>query len=350
MEAGLLKDSDHRAGLPLRNLLRSGAIAGQRQEKNRRWFIDAQHEDPDASVGWDLNPGERILRSELHAQYGENTDAGISPSTESPNVFVFSDPGRGHPYGYHDHWDGERFHYYGMGRQGDQEMTGYNKALRDHRAAGRAVRVFQGTGGEVTYLDEFEVDPGEPDYRARATDLGGETREVIVFRLRRVDPAIPITKVQEQAGRPQYRDAPEDRRSAPPKTRVSDPDAIGRATNAHSRLQNLLERHVREQEAETFSPGTPDPEFDLAWTKDGTFYVAEVKSLTARNEVTQLRLGLGQILHYRHLMSAAHPKMKCILFVEREPTYDEWTNLCDQLGVDLLWPEHLSMGNELVPK
>jgi hypothetical protein len=38
--AGLLRDSEHRPGLPLRNLLRAGQIQGQRQEPNTRWFID----------------------------------------------------------------------------------------------------------------------------------------------------------------------------------------------------------------------------------------------------------------------------------------------------------------------
>lgn len=40
--AGLLKDSASRPGLPLRRLLRSGSILGQRQESNSRWFIDLQ--------------------------------------------------------------------------------------------------------------------------------------------------------------------------------------------------------------------------------------------------------------------------------------------------------------------
>src|SRR5918996_5120097 len=38
--AGVLRDSPHRPGLPLRNLLRAGRIKGQRQEPNGRWFID----------------------------------------------------------------------------------------------------------------------------------------------------------------------------------------------------------------------------------------------------------------------------------------------------------------------
>ncbi|MCC7162451.1 MAG: hypothetical protein IT331_08150 [Anaerolineae bacterium] len=39
-KANILKDSAHRPGLPLRNLLREGVILGQRQELNSRWFID----------------------------------------------------------------------------------------------------------------------------------------------------------------------------------------------------------------------------------------------------------------------------------------------------------------------
>jgi hypothetical protein len=41
-EAGVLTDSMHRVGLPLRNFLRKGVIGGQRQEPNGRWFIDRQ--------------------------------------------------------------------------------------------------------------------------------------------------------------------------------------------------------------------------------------------------------------------------------------------------------------------
>jgi len=45
-KAGVLKDSKHRRGLPLRNLLREGRIRGARQQPNQphgRWFIDRLH-------------------------------------------------------------------------------------------------------------------------------------------------------------------------------------------------------------------------------------------------------------------------------------------------------------------
>ena len=37
---GILADSTSRSGLPLRKLLRAGKIVGQRQEGNRRWYIE----------------------------------------------------------------------------------------------------------------------------------------------------------------------------------------------------------------------------------------------------------------------------------------------------------------------
>lgn len=39
-KAGILKNSQDRPGLPLRNLLRKGLVPGQRQETNNRWFIN----------------------------------------------------------------------------------------------------------------------------------------------------------------------------------------------------------------------------------------------------------------------------------------------------------------------
>lgn len=40
-EAGLLKDSVAKKGLPLRKLLRNGLIVGQRRDDSRRWYIES---------------------------------------------------------------------------------------------------------------------------------------------------------------------------------------------------------------------------------------------------------------------------------------------------------------------
>jgi hypothetical protein len=81
-----------------------------------------------------------------------------------------------------------------------------------------------------------------------------------------------------------------------------------------------------------------DPPFDLAWRKDGVLYVAEVKSLTKENEAHQLRLGLGQLLYYSHLLRDRAGHVIPVLAPEREPCDHEWAQLCTTLGVVLAFP------------
>lgn len=136
---------------------------------------------------WGLNPGQKIKRTELHAQYGGRRQGGIAPSTASPNVMIFTAPA-GQKYGYL--FDGQQpdgcFHYTGEGQIGDQQLKQGNRALAEHRETNKSVRLFQGVRGEVTYVGEFTVDRDKPHYRTDAPDVNGEIREVIVFRLRPV--------------------------------------------------------------------------------------------------------------------------------------------------------------------
>jgi Protein NO VEIN, C-terminal len=139
----------------------------------------------DASPEWDLSPGDVIRRSSLHDRYGGNRQGGISPSRKSANVFVFAGAsGREHGYVDRIGEDG-LFHYTGEGQSGDQSEGGGNRSLLEHQADGRALRVFLGVGGEITYVGEFEVDSGRPVYETEAASTGrGPTRKVLVFRLR----------------------------------------------------------------------------------------------------------------------------------------------------------------------
>ena len=78
---------------------------------------------------------------------------------------IFSDPVAGERHGYFDGWreDGH-FHYTGEGQRGDQQMKSGNAAILRHSDEGRALRLFMGVRGTVTYEGEFEVDPEEPYY------------------------------------------------------------------------------------------------------------------------------------------------------------------------------------------
>lgn len=151
------------------------------------------------NVEWQLKPGDRIERKELHSRFGGRTQGGIGPSAKTPNVFVFTDPVAGEKHGYYDDWmpDG-RFHYSGEGQYGDQRMISGNASILNHQAEGRALRVFQGARGTVTYRGEFTVDQEDPWYSADAPETNdGPLRKVIVFRLNPVDttPQEPATKL-----------------------------------------------------------------------------------------------------------------------------------------------------------
>jgi len=143
---------------------------------------------------WTLRPGDAIRRTELHREFGGAGQGGMSPSRQSPNVMLFTDPKTGQQHGYYDGWfDDDRFHYSGEGQRGDQTMNFGNKALLNHREDQRSVRLFHGTGGIVRYLGEFEVDSNDPFHEAEAPESGGdqsELRRVYVFHLRPIGPVI----------------------------------------------------------------------------------------------------------------------------------------------------------------
>lgn len=118
-----------------------------------------------------------------------------------------------------------------------------------------------------------------------------------------------------------------------------DPDVIDRGTTAHKDLQDALATALRKHGIEPLSPLPGDPKFDVAWRQDRVAFVAEVKSLTDANEERQLRLGLGQVLSYVHLLDWADvDDVRGVLAVERKPIAEYWTTLCPEHDVLLTWP------------
>jgi hypothetical protein len=135
---------------------------------------------------WTLKKGETILRKQLHKEFGGGGQGGISPSRQSPNIFIFSDRHAGEQHGYLDRWEGDVYLYIGEGQSGDQQMKKGNKAILQHVEDGRSIRLFHGCRGEVEYAGKFEIDHLEPWTTERAVSRSGGMRNVIVFRLREV--------------------------------------------------------------------------------------------------------------------------------------------------------------------
>jgi hypothetical protein len=56
------------------------------------------------------------------------------------------------------------------------------------------------------------------------------------------------------------------------------------------------------------------------------------------NEERQLRLGLGQVLRYRQVLSTGGNPTKAVLAIERAPRDKTRVSLCRELDVMLCWP------------
>lgn len=117
-----------------------------------------------------------------------------------------------------------------------------------------------------------------------------------------------------------------------------DPDVVDRGNQAHASTLDALADFLRGKNIQPLRPGPEEPSFDLAWEHNGMAFVAEIKSVTTANEEKQLRLGLGQVLRYRHALEAREMKIVPVLVPERRPAEPGWIDLCSALGVKLVWP------------
>jgi predicted RNA-binding protein with PUA-like domain len=300
----------------------------------------ADDSSTEAGSAWSLQPGDRIRRLDLHARYGGRWREGVSPSAQTPNIFLFTDPRSGEQHGYYDLWapDGS-FHYTGRGQRGDQTLTSGNRAVLNHVDDGRALRLFQGARDIVEYIGEFVLDEQEQYSWAQAPATGeASLRRVILFHLRPVDRPAAASQ-NRQTGVPyQEQDETTEVSSPTPSTPPADPDAIGRGLRTHRRLQNQLSRLVRAAGLAPLRPSAIDPDFDLAWETPVATVVVEVKSCTKANEIRQLRMGIGQVLDYEDTLRARGRAVQPVLYLERAPSDARWVQLAERHNVRLVWP------------
>ncbi len=279
---------------------------------------------------WDLRPGDRILRKELHQRYGGQRQGGISPSAQSPNVFIFYDPKSGEQHGYYDDWQADGcLHYTGEGQRGDQVMKAGNAAIFKHKSDGRALRVFRGAGGTVTYEGEFELDDGERERRTDAPETGnGPMREVIVFRLwpKDVEPPEPTSKLVEVLTGPTRVDVPVESQETE-KAYVNPSREPYEAERREQKLVLAFEAHLLARghtvnRQRLLPSGELRPIVtDLFDATTGT--LVEAKGTVERNAI---RMVIGQLCDYKRLFNPGEIDHVAGLF-PREPRPD----LCELL-------------------
>jgi hypothetical protein len=290
------------------------------------------------SPEWNISPGTKIKRVELHRRFGGSRQGGIGPSAQSPNVLIFTDPS-GQQHGYYDGWSDGCFHYTGEGQYGDQTMTRGNAAILHHIEQGRDLRVFEGAKRTVEYLGEFELDDSQPFYRTDAPETrGGPRREVIVFKLW---PKSDVDhhsnpRLDEIFNGPGKSQIPIEQQSTE-RFFVEPSGEIYEADRREQRLVLELEEHLTAIGHEVcrqkfLPPGEGRPIFtDLFDGTTGT--LVEAKGTVERGA---LRMAIGQLADYRRFVNDTSLNHLAVL-VPREPRKD----LCDLLatqGISYIYP------------
>jgi hypothetical protein len=290
---------------------------------------------------WTLEPGVAVERVALQAEYGGRTQGGIGPSRKTPNVLIFSDPVSGERHGYYDGWQADGcFHYTGEGQYGDQQMKSGNASILNHEAEGRALRVFEGARGTVTYLDEFELDEAKPYYWTDAQETGnGPRRQVIVFRLRprHIQPGKPNMKLAPVLEGPVSEDVPIEQQQTE-RAFVTPNHEPYEAERREQRLVLELEVFLRRRGHEVsrkriVPPGEARPLFtDLYDATSGT--LVEAKGTVERNSI---RMAIGQLADYKRFIESGQPQHLAVLVPSRpRPDLEE---LLASQEIELIYPQ-----------
>jgi hypothetical protein len=283
-----------------------------------------------------LEPGKTIKRTSLHRRYGGRQQGGISPSRKSPHVFLFTDPKRGEQHGYI--FDGQRkdglYDYTGEGQSGDQEMVQGNRTIRDHKAEGRELHLFDASAKKLIYVGQYEY---VGDYTADAPQKGSsEKRSVIVFRLRPLGTVAPIVSSPlERLDRRQVKAVPVERQLT--EETLAEPSrgpyTVRRREQklVHQYEARLLDEGHEVCRLRLWPKGEPAPFLSDLFDRT-TNTLIEAKGSIAR---PAFRMAIGQLADYARLVKPA-PR-RAILLPEK-PRVD-LIRLAHSQGVVVIWAE-----------
>lgn len=291
--------------------------------------------EQERATDFPLKAGDKIKRTELHTQFGGSRQGGMTASSRTPNILLFTDPETGLQHGYVDEWkDDGCFHYTGMGQTGDQRMIAGNLATLEHKKNNRILRLFLGSRFTVTYAGPFEVDEGQPFYWDYAPETGGgPKRWVIVFRLRPVGVVIPDSRMlQAPTAPPEVTTIPLEKQHI-----VSVVVTPNTATIVALRLEASLVidfadyaegKELLVERNRIAIGGGAGPFLTDAYVEDMNLLI-EAKGACERGA---FRMAIGQLADYRRFFK----KPICAILVPTRPN-DDLFALAKEEGIEVIW-------------
>jgi len=286
---------------------------------------------------FDLAPGTRILRKDLHERWGGRRQGGISPSRSSRNIFIFWSPAIGEKHGYYDEFREDGcFYYTGAGQYGDQMLRDANLALLNHKRDGRRAHLFSGAGGEVEYLTELEIDDEMPYYETEAPETGdGPLRRVYVFKFHPLSDSIPSTRSKlDGVLEPGVSEVPVENRWTERffvNPSAEEYEAERREQALVLELENYLRRRGHDAARLKIVPeGENRPMFCDIYDKTAGVLI-EAKGTVAREA---LRMAIGQLMDYRRFTPSG---TQLAVLVPEQPRADLLA-LLESVDVRAIWP------------
>ncbi len=288
---------------------------------------------------------------------GGSTQGGIIPSNASKSILIYSDEKSGAKYGYHDGWLAEEdalgpvFEYTAAGSTGDQKLTGNNKSVLVHRAAGRSLHLFTAVGtvpGTNTkthrYVGPMTLDEEEPFTVRVATAAEHFGRKLIVFRMR---PAGEIVREEQDVIPPAESTTatlvPADATSIAmiptERSKTKSSRRSGSLTTTLQRREAELTEHYEDflaHHAHEFgrfqirAKGTTSTLLTDIYDRT-SHLLHEAKGSTSREAI---REAIGQLMDYRRHIDPPNPSLAILL--PNRPN-DDLVDLIDSVGIHLIY-------------
>lgn len=144
----------------------------------------------------DLEPGKILTNDDLVQVFSVGNAGGMRWSSAVNALVIIADQTKGL---YNDRWDGLVLYYTGMGRIGDQSMTGQNLRLAQQAETHTAVYLFE-VFEKNNYVFAGQVKLISPVRTEQQPDDEGNLRSVYVYPLELVTASQPPSPTTEQLG------------------------------------------------------------------------------------------------------------------------------------------------------
>lgn len=293
-----------------------------------------------------LQPGQKLAKGAIHALLGGSDQHAMTSCLEGGAFLVFHDPVTSQKNKY-DLWEGEQadgtFSYTGQGLVGSQTLTRSNKGLVLAGEKGLPIYFFvrpalgvkREKGNPYTYVGQVALE--NPFFEVKnAPDIKGNIREVFVFRLIPLGGAYPSKEKLDSEPRGVdcvFGDWAELQDSA---IEGGAPKTMTQVELLDNKLQNrfgkwmisLGELPERVSIKVIGTKGALYPDFILS----NRGLVVETIPTTSREHV---RLAIGQVLDYCHLLAMSSKKLSPAILLPSLPQSD-LVSLVKSLDISLI--------------